>query len=140
MRGPAGHRRDGCLDHASPTGDALERAIPLADRTPERLGGIKNRVQANGSRSDQFLLHLRQFGVQQAAVAGQEEVRKPELVYPFTLPGAPDLLSPSRRRLGVSFQDRHLVAIPAQQKPSTKPDDPGTDNHNPGHGDPPPRR
>ena len=30
------------------------------------------------------------------------------------------------------------MAIPAQQKPSTKPDDPSTDNHNPGHGDPPP--
>ncbi len=61
-------------------------------------------------------------------------MRKPELADPFTLPGTPDLLSPGRRRLGVSFQDRHLVAIPAQQKPGTKPDDPSTDNHNPGHG------
>ena len=138
MRSPAGHRRDGCLHHASPTGDALERAVLLADRTPDRLGGIKHRVWANRSGSDQFLLHLGQFGVQEAAVAGQEEVRKPELVDPFTLPGAPDLLSPGRRRLGVSFQNRHLVAIPAQQKPCTKPDDSSTDNHNPGHSDPVP--
>jgi len=65
-------------------------------------------------------------------------VRKPELVDPFTLPGVPDLLSPGRRRLRVSFQDRHLVAIPAQQKPGAKPDDPSTHNHDPGHGDPAP--
>jgi hypothetical protein len=30
------------------------------------------------------------------------------------------------------------VAIPAQQKPGSKPDDPSTDNHNPGHSDPAP--
>ena len=95
-------------------------------------------TRANGSRSDQFLLHFGQFGVQQAAVAGQEEVRKPELVDSLTLPGAPDLLSPGRRRLGVSFQDRHLVAIPAEQKSSTQADHPSTDNHDLGDGDSPP--
>src|SRR6266851_191094 len=65
-------------------------------------------------------------------------MRKPELVDPFTLPGAPDLLSPGRRLLGVAFQDHYLVAIPAQEKSSTKADDPSADNHNPGDGDPPP--
>ena len=62
-------------------------------------------------------------------------MRKPELVNSFTLPGAPDLLSPGRRRLGVSFQNRHLVAIPAQQKGSPQANDPSTDNHDLGDGD-----
>ena len=135
MRGTAGHRRDGCLNHASPAGDALEHAILLAGRAPERLGGIEDGVEANGPRCDQCLLHFGQFRVEEAAIAGQEEVRKPELVDPLTLPGTPDLLSPGRRRPGVSFQDHHLVAIPAKQKPSTEANDPSTDNHDLGHGD-----
>ena len=94
MRG-RGHRRDGCLHHASQAGDALERAVLLAGRAPDLLGGIKDRVEANGSRSGQSLLRLGQLGVQETAMAGQEEVRKPELVDPFTLQAAPDLLSPA---------------------------------------------
>jgi hypothetical protein len=55
----------------------------------------------------------------------------------LALPAVPDLISPTRR-LDVSFQDRHLVAIPAQQQGGTEADDPGTDDHDPGDGDPRP--
>jgi hypothetical protein len=61
-------------------------------------------------------------------------MRKPELADPFTRPGGPDLRGPGGRRRGVSLQDRHLVAIPAQQQSSTQADDPGTGNHDPGDG------
>jgi len=44
--GAAGHRLDRCLNDASPAGDALERAILLACEAPDRLGGIKDRVEA----------------------------------------------------------------------------------------------
>ena len=46
-------------------------------------------------------------------------MRKPELVDAFALPAAPDLRKASWGRLAVPFQDRHLMAVPAEQQSGT---------------------
>ena len=49
MRGTAGHRRDSCLNHASPTGDALERAVILAPYGHTAFEFITTELGAQGT-------------------------------------------------------------------------------------------
>ena len=94
-------------------------SVLVTRRASYCLGSIQDSVEANGADGGQCLRYVGQFGAEQVPVAGEEEMRKPELIDAFTLPVAPDLLSASRWRLGIPLQDRHLMAVPAEQQSRT---------------------
>ena len=108
-----GHCGQGRFDQRSPPGEHLDVAILRALGASDELGDSQEGVVALPSSRLDGLSYLGQLGFEDGAVAGHEEVGEPELV---DAPAAPFVPGVERgwRRVGVTLEDRHLVAVLGQ--------------------------